>query len=154
MKPLTAKAGGGDVEGGTPYLVGEKGPEIIKPKGDMEVVSADKVGSGAPQSPGASAAAKASDISEGKVKSSVTAEDDKAYLEQWKKNYAEQSVIMIAAEQKDAEDSIRFKQDRIADRSAKIKALEEIAATRELTDSEKHQLKFAESSKALSLIHI
>lgn len=46
VSPIKKKAGGGDVDPGEPYLVGENGPEIIKPRGSMTVVPNDQIGSG------------------------------------------------------------------------------------------------------------
>ena len=47
-----AKAGGGDIMGGSPYLVGEKGPELIVPRGSGTVIPNNQLGSamgGGPQ---------------------------------------------------------------------------------------------------------
>ena len=38
------KAAGGDVSGGTPYLVGEKGPELMIPRGSGTIIPNDKMG--------------------------------------------------------------------------------------------------------------
>ena len=40
-KTLEAKAQGGPVQAGKPYVVGEKGPEVVVPKADANVVSND-----------------------------------------------------------------------------------------------------------------
>ena len=83
-----------------------------------------------------------------KEKTSVTEADSAEYMAQWKKNYNEQSVVMIGAEKRDTEESIQRNQERIAQKSAKIKELEDIKATRELTDSEQSELRIAERRKA------
>jgi lambda family phage tail tape measure protein len=49
---IGARAGGGDIMGGSPYLVGEKGPELIVPRGSGTVIPNNQLGSamgGGPQ---------------------------------------------------------------------------------------------------------
>jgi len=78
---------------------------------------------------------------------SVTPLDNKQYLEQWKKNYEEQTVIMTSTEKRQAQEDIQYHQERIASKTAKIKELEDIKATRELTDGEQRSLRLAEAGK-------
>ena len=48
---IGARAGGGDITGGSPYLVGENGPELVVPKGNGTVIPNNQLGSmmGGPQ---------------------------------------------------------------------------------------------------------
>jgi lambda family phage tail tape measure protein len=48
---IGARAGGGDIAGGSPYLVGENGPELVVPKGNGTVIPNNQLGSmmGGPQ---------------------------------------------------------------------------------------------------------
>lgn len=132
-------AEGGIVEAkpeGTPAIIGEGGKsEAVIPLDKLK----DTMGSVTTQISSATTPAGGS---------SVTELDNKQYLEQWKKNYQEQTVIMTGAEQRQAQEDIQRNQERIAEKTAKIKELTDIAATRELTDEEQKELRFAERRKA------
>jgi hypothetical protein len=46
VERIAARARGGPVSGGTPYLVGERGPELFVPTGSGRVVANDRMGGG------------------------------------------------------------------------------------------------------------
>jgi hypothetical protein len=136
-KPRLAE--GGIVEpkaGGTEAIIGEGGKsEAVIPLDRLK----DMMGGVATQISSATTPAGGS---------SVTALDNKQYLEWWKQNYQEQTVIMTGAEQRQAQEDIQRNQERISEKTAKIKELTDIAATRELTDEEQKELRIAERRKA------
>ena len=88
------------------------------------------------------------------TKSSVTEDDTKQYTEIWKKNYAEQNVIKIGEEKRQAKEDIAFDQQTIANKSQIIQDLKTIQATRELTDEEQKELTKAEKRKARAEQHL
>jgi len=47
VERIAARARGGPVSGGTPYVVGERGPELFVPTGSGRVVANDRMGGGA-----------------------------------------------------------------------------------------------------------
>jgi len=138
-KPAPKKEDGGVVPGtdsGTTITVGEKGkPEAILPLDKLQTM----MGGITTQISSATTPAGGS---------SVSALDNKQYLEQWKKNYEEQTVVMIGTEKQQAQQDIQYAQERINSKSAKIKELEDIKATRELTEDEQRQLRLSQRGKA------
>jgi len=126
---------GGIINGPELAVIAEKGPEAVVPLDKLK----DMMGGVSMQISSASSPAGGS---------SVGALDNKQYLDQWKKNYEEQTVVMIGTEKRQAQEDIQYAEARITSKSAKIKELEDIKATRELTESEQRQLALAQRGKA------
>ena len=66
-----AKAAGGDVSGGTPYLVGEQGPEIFAPGRSGTIIPNDKISGGMSVVQNITIDARGSDISEAKLEAAA-----------------------------------------------------------------------------------
>ena len=155
---------GGVINGPELAVIAEKGPEAVIPLDKVSGIMQEALPKSSSQGIDMSAMSKlvTTTISSaggpaaagGATKSSVSAEDDKQYLEQWKKNYSEQNIIMIGEESRQAKQDIEFDKQTIANKSQIIQDLKDISATRELSDEEQQELAKAEKRKARAEQHL